>query len=127
MTTTEVLNAYLQHLENGKTEAIISLFSKDGMVDSPIYGIQKADQFYKELGNDTSNSKLQLKGIFEQNGSKNFALYFNYLWTLNNGKHVEFDVVDIIELNSEHKITKLKIIYDTVVSRTLIHELKHDI
>ncbi|WP_237270756.1 hypothetical protein [Tenacibaculum discolor] len=51
------------------------------------------------------------------------ALYFTYKWTLKNNEKVEFDVVDIIELNSENKITKLKIIYDTVISRKLVNKL----
>ena len=123
MNKNEIAKKYLEHLENGNIEKVIDLFSNNGIVESPIYGIKKADEFYRELNNDTSNSKLFLKGIFEQNDSNNLALYFAYKWTLKNNEKVEFDVVDIIELNSENKITKLKIIYDTVISRKLVNDL----
>lgn len=114
---------YLEHLENGNIEKVIDLFNENGIVESPIYGIKKADKFYRELNNDTSNSELHLKGIFEQNESNNLALYFTYKWTLKNNQKVDFDVVDIIELDSNNKIKKLKIIYDTVISRKLVNEL----
>lgn len=123
MNKSEIAKKYLEHLENGNIEKVIGLFSNNGIVESPIYGIKKADVFYRELNNDTSNSELFLKGIFEQNDSNNLALYFTYKWTLKNNEKVEFDVVDIIELNSENKITKLKIIYDTVISRKLVNKL----
>ncbi|WP_420551226.1 nuclear transport factor 2 family protein [Tenacibaculum aiptasiae] len=124
MNKKELANKYLEYLENGDIEKVIGLFNENGIVDSPIYGVKKASQFYHELKNDTSISKLYLKGIFEQNDSNDLALYFTYEWTLKNNKKVEFDVVDIIELDSENKISKLKIIYDTVIARRLVEELK---
>lgn len=123
MNKSEIAKKYLKYLENGNIEKVIDLFSSNGIVESPIYGIKKADEFYRELNNDTSNSELILKGIFEKNDSNNLALYFTYKWTLKNNEKVEFDVVDIIELDSENKITKLKIIYDTVISRKLVNDL----
>ncbi|MCF2873138.1 MULTISPECIES: nuclear transport factor 2 family protein [unclassified Tenacibaculum] len=123
MNKKELANKYLEHLENGDVEKVIDLFNENGIVDSPIYGIKKANQFYHELKDDTTNSKLYLKGIFEQNDSNDLALYFTYKWTLKNNTKVEFDVVDIIELDSENKISKLKIIYDTVIARKLVEEL----
>ena len=123
MNRTLVANKYLEYLENGDIQKVIDLFNENGIVESPIYGIKKADKFYRELNGDTSNSNLHLKGIFEQNNSNNIALYFTYKWTLKSNKIVEFDVVDIIELDSDNKISKLKIIYDTVISRELVNEL----
>lgn len=126
MNKTAIANKYLKYLENGDIEKVIDLFNEKGIVESPIYGTKKASQFYRELNNDTSNSKLKLKGVFEQNESNNIALYFTYKWTLKNAKKIEFDVVDIIEFDSENKIIKLKIIYDTVVARRLVNELNKE-
>ena len=119
----EIAKQYLTHLENGNIEKVISLFNQTAIVDSPIYGIKKADDFYRELNSDTTNSKLHLKGIFEENDSNNLALYFTYKWTLKNNQKVEFDVVDIIEFDNQNKISKLKIIYDTVTARKLVEQL----
>ena len=124
MNKNQVATSYLQFLENGEIDKVIELFDENGIVESPIYGVKKASVFYRELQNDTSKSELELKGIFEQNNSNTIALYFLYKWTLKNNKIVEFDVVDIIDINTEGKITKLKIIYDTVISRRLVHELE---
>ena len=123
-TKKEIAIKYLDYLEKGDIEQIIKLFNEQGIVDSPIYGIKKADAFYRELSGDTTNSELQLKGIFEETNSNKLALYFNYKWTLKNKQKVEFDVVDIIEFDASNMISKLKIIYDTVKSRELIRELE---
>ena len=123
MNKKEVAKRYLEYLESGNIEEVINLFNTNGIVESPIYGIKKADEFYRQLNNDTSNSKLHLKGIFEQIDSDNIALYFTYAWTLKNNQKVDFDVVDIIEFDAQNKIDKLKIIYDTVISRRLVDKL----
>ncbi|MBL1219196.1 MAG: nuclear transport factor 2 family protein [Planctomycetes bacterium] len=123
MNRTEIAKEYITHLENGNIEQVIAMFNPNGMVDSPLYGIKKANEFYLELNNDTSNSELHLKGIFEENESNNLAIYFTYKWTLKNNQKVEFDVVDIIEFDNQNKISNLKIIYDTVIARKLVKQL----
>ena len=123
-TKKEIAIKYLDYLEKGDIEQIINLFNDQGIVDSPIYGIKKADAFYRELSSDTTNSELHLKGIFEETNSNKLALYFSYKWTLKNKQKVVFDVVDIIEFDASNMINKLKIIYDTVKSRELIRELE---
>ena len=124
MTKKEIAIHYLELLEKGTIEQLLSLFNEDALVDSPIYGLMPANQFYHDLANDTSNSNLKLLGVFEENDSNQVALYFNYKWTLKNNEIVKFDVVDIIEFNAQNKISKLKIIYDTVVARGLIKQLE---
>ncbi len=120
----EIAYKYLQYLEQGDITNVVGLFNSDGIVDSPIYGIKRADEFYQALNNDTLHSELHLKGIFEQSDANNLALYFTYKWTLKNKQQVEFDVVDIIEIDINNKIKKLKIIYDTVLTRELVDQLK---
>lgn len=124
ITKKEVAIKYIDFLEKGNIKDLLKLFTENGIVDSPVYGVMNADQFYNELSNDTTNSELHLKGIFEENDSNKLALYFNYKWTMKNYKQVEFDVVDIIEFNELNQISKLKIIYDTVKSRGMVNELK---
>lgn len=124
MSKKEISKKYLEYLDSGKIEQVIGLFNENGIVDSPIYGIKKAKEFYCELNNDTSNSELNLLGIFEEKESNKLALYFTYKWTLKNKRKVEFDVVDIIEFDSLNKISKLKIIYDTILARELVDLLE---
>ncbi|GAA3522598.1 hypothetical protein GCM10022393_41490 [Aquimarina addita] len=124
MTRKEIAEKYIELLSTGDTERIIGLFAKNGKVHSPIYGEQFSTTFYKELNNDTLNSELQVKEIFENSETNTLALYFEYQWTVRSGKKVTFDVVDIIEFNDQNKILDLRIIYDTAVSRILVEELK---
>lgn len=124
MTKKEICKQYIEFLEKGAIEQLLGLFNKDGVVDSPIYGQKKAADFYHDLSNDTTNSELTLLSIFEESDSDQVALYFNYQWTLKNNEIVNFDVVDIIAFDSQNKISKLKIIYDTVVARGLVKQLE---
>jgi len=125
MTKKEIAKQYIDFLSKGNIKRIINLFAKNGKVYSPIYGACNVDKFYTVLNNDTINSELNLKGIFEDSDTGKLALYFEYKWTVRSGKIVEFDVVDILEFDNQNKILELKIIYDTVVSRKLIEEMEN--
>ena len=124
MTKKEIAKRYIEFLENGEINQIIKLFSKNGQVTSPIYGTKLASDFYEKLNEDTLNSKLKFKGLFEEKDSQRIALYFKYNWTLKNNSYIEFEVVDIIEFDENNKIEHLKIIYDTVKSRMFVKDLK---
>jgi hypothetical protein len=126
MTKSEVATKYIEYLSNGAVEQVVSLFSADGMVSSPIYGDKPATSFFKELTNDTTNSKLTLRRIFDDPDSNSLALYFEYEWTVKSGKVVVFDVVDVLDFNHETKIEKLKIIYDTFVARKLVEDMRSE-
>ena len=115
---------YLRYLEQGATSNIIDLFAPDGYVDSPLYGMQKAADFYQALSADTISSTLKIHNIFEDHSTNSIALYFSYVWVLKNQEQAQFDVVDIIEFDRNNKIVKLKIIYDTVISRKLMDALQ---
>ena len=115
---------YIKFLENSETDKIVALFSKNGKVNSPLYGTKDAYSFYNELAEDTLNSKLKVNAIFEDSESNSIALYFTFHWTLSNKKEVVFDVVDIIEFNSSKEITLLTIIYDTVIARGIFNDVK---
>jgi ketosteroid isomerase-like protein len=124
MTKREIAKKYIEFLSIGDVEKIVNLFAENGKVSSPVYGEKQAGEFYKELTEDTITSELKLKGIFEDHDSDSIALYFEYKWTVKSGKIVEFDVVDILDFDNENKIIALKIIYDTVISRNLVAEMK---
>lgn len=115
-----IAKAYIQYLDAGNLEDLLSLFAPEAKVDSPIYQSKSASDFYQMLFQDTRESELELKGIFEDSETGELALYFNYQWTLKDGGVVNFDVVDILHFDEEHRITYLKIIYDTVQSRPAV-------
>jgi len=115
----EICKQYLDALNEGSLEKVLSLFDPNAVVVSPLYGEMPATTFYKALFADTNRSETKLLNIFDSiSGNSSVALYFHYIWTLNSGKIVEFDCVDVFEITSnKKKFTKLKIIYDTVPIR----------
>ena len=124
MSTKEIALKYIHFLENFETEKIIALFAVAGKVNSPLYGIRNAKEFYTLLDEDTLNSGLIVNSIFENKESNSIALYFTFHWTLKNNKKVVFDVVDIIEFNEKNEIVLLTIIYDTVIARNLHEDVR---
>ncbi len=116
----KLFKQYLNALNNGNLEGVLSLFEVDAIVDSPLYGKMSAAKFYEDLFADTNQSETTLLNIFtSDNGNSVGALHFHYSWLLKSGKTVNFECVDVIEINTEtKKIKTLKIIYDTAPIRT---------
>jgi len=115
---------YFQNLQAGNIDAICRLFAKNGVVDSPLYGIKHHREFYEGLMNDSGESTIEMKRIFVDKEKNDLAIWFRYDWGLDNGERVVFEGVDVFELNKEGKIEKLTIIYDTILTRPLIEKLK---
>lgn len=112
-------SAYLHALNEGNLSAVLSLFTPDAQVLSPLYGAKRASDFYRELFDDTNRSVTRLKTVFDHaDTGSSIALHFEYDWTFQNGQLVQFECVDIFELTEDGKYFKsLKIIYDTAPLR----------
>ena len=94
------------------------LFTEGAVVHSPLYGIVPSAQFYFDLFNDTSTSKITLLHVFSSTDDVNtIAAYFHYDWVLKDGTPTGFDCVDVFRLDEAGKITSLHIIYDTAAIR----------
>lgn len=119
----ETLKKYLQFLEAEDYENLISLFSKEAVVHSPLYGTVLATQFYKDLFKDTAQSKLTLINLFRGESPHTAAVHFQFDWTLSNGTKAPFEVIDICQFSSDGKIDELKIIYDSAKTRPAFEKL----
>ncbi|MDE2430597.1 MAG: nuclear transport factor 2 family protein [Burkholderiales bacterium] len=119
MTMENLCQRYLAALNNGNLEEVLALFTPDAVVESPLYGRQAASVFYAALFADTRRSVTTLSNIFVPvNAASSLALHFHYTWTLQSGKQVQFECVDVFELApGGDKFTRLKIIYDTAPLR----------
>ena len=107
-----IIQSYFSALETGSAEKVLSLFSQEAVVHSPLYGVQPANQFYQSLFEDTNASQLTVHQIFTDQ-EKAAAAHFSYHWTLKNGKQVQFEGVDLFQFDDQNRITELRIIYDT--------------
>lgn len=116
---TEICRQYLEALNEGSLEGVLSLFTPEALVISPLYGEMPAADFYRDLFADTNRSETKLLNIFDADGRNYFvALHFQYRWTLKNGNVVEFECVDVFETTPDgKKFRSLKIIYDTAPIR----------
>lgn len=120
----QVINRYFQGLEKASYKDVISLFSKNAIVHSPLYGKIEAAKFYKELFSVTNDSKITLKNIFiNPDNPKIAAAHFFYDWTLKDGTPAPFECVDIFEFSDSKQVTKLTIIYDTFHTRKAFEEI----
>ncbi len=117
----ELATRYMAALEAADVEAILALFHPDAKVVSPLYGTHPAQEFFTRLLRDTAQSTLRLhavlSGLTPDGGTSLVALYFRYRWRFRDGRDVEFDIVDLFELDDDGRILSLTIVEDTAVAK----------
>ncbi|MFA5953259.1 MAG: nuclear transport factor 2 family protein [Candidatus Pacearchaeota archaeon] len=119
-----IIKKYFKFLESGDYKNMITLFSKNAIIFSPLYGKVSATKFYKDLFNDTNKSKIKLINIFS-NKSSHLIGYFKYNWTLKNKSFISFYGTDIFSFNKNGKIKEVRIIYDTSPIKESFNNLKN--
>ncbi|CAI4438230.1 hypothetical protein FQB29_004649 [Saccharomyces cerevisiae] len=124
MSQADLCRIYLQALNEGNLENVLSLFVPGAVVSSPLYGIKSVEDFYRELFDDTNQSTTTLLNVFSSN-AKTVALHFHYKWRMKNEEVVNFECVDVFKLNSDgNKFEKITIIYDTHPLRAAFDDVK---
>ena len=125
MERADVIKSYLAGLVKADHTELLKLFSGDATVSSPLYGEMAATDFFKQLFEDTLESKIDLKGIFVQvSDSNTYAAHFIYDWKLKNGETVSFMCMDIFRFAAHsNKIRHLTIIYDSNRTRDAFNRM----
>lgn len=124
MTHEETIKKYLVQLESGDLETMLSLFSPDAVVNSPLYGQVLAVDFYKDLFADTSKSVITLKHVLSGDQPGVAAGHFQYDWTMKDGTPTTFECVDMFYFAPDGKIREMTIIYDTAKLRSSFEKMK---
>lgn len=115
-----LLQAYCKALEQNNYDSILGLFSKGAKVFSYLAGEKTPEEFYKNLFENSTRTRVELKNIFLSPDHKTIAAYL-YIEAVRNKKiHVNFEAVDIMEINLENKIKSIQVIMDTHPIRSLI-------
>jgi ketosteroid isomerase-like protein len=125
MDTQQLAAAYLDALGRADLAAMLTLFSDEARVHSPLYGPMPASDFYAALFADTAEARLTLHGVMQGSTADGRALasiWFDFSWHLAGGQQVRFDVVDVLELTSDGHIGALRIVYDTASVRPVFEE-----
>lgn len=114
----QTIERYLALLAAGDVRAIVSLFSPQGMVNSPFLGVQPAGEFFEQLKAATRRSVLEDPEVFvSAAGSRRATVSFTYQWELADGSQVSFRCVDIFDFDEQGLIATMTIIYDTAPLR----------
>lgn len=125
MNLDELSERYLSALRGADSAAILSLFTEDALVHSPLYGPLPAAEFYRILFSDTGAARPTLRGTTQgatPDGTRLASIWFRFEWELPTGRQVTFDVVDMLELAEEDRIAALHIVYDTAAVRPAFEE-----
>jgi ketosteroid isomerase-like protein len=107
-----LVDRYLDGLNTGDVDLLLTLFTPDGTVDSPLYGLMPARDFYPALFEDTARSVVTLRTSLVSDDLSTIAFWFDFDWTLADGSPAPFTVVDVAELR-DGRISALHILYDT--------------
>ena len=124
MSISEIIQSYFHALERGDEYATLQLFAENAIVVSPLYGRMKATDFFEQLFEDTAQSLITLIQIFKGAKTRSVAAHIRYRWTMEDEEPISFEAVDIFEFDSQRKIFKLTIIYDTAFVREAFERLK---
>jgi len=119
----QIISDYLMFLTLGDYNKITSLFSRNAVIISPLYGRIRAKKFYKDLLNDSKKSKIKLIDVF-YNQTQMALGYFKYDWILKNNSSISFYGVDVFKFNKAGKIEEMRILYDTYPIRKSFNKLK---
>ena len=110
---TAIIRNYFERMSDSDIGGIIAMFAADGFVMSPFLGKVDAPEFFKKLGNASTQSTLRIHDILIS-GSKNAgAGHFRYDWVLADGSELSFEGVDYFTFNDYLKFQSRHIYYDT--------------
>lgn len=111
----DALRTYMQALDGGDYETIVSLFAPDNAVTSPFLGTMPAADFFGQLSRASANNDITSLDIFvSESGADQAVAYFQYDWTMADGSVVVFKVMDLFGFEpGSARFSSLDIIYDT--------------
>jgi hypothetical protein len=122
-----MVDEYLAALETADTTRMLTLFADGAIVNSPLYGLMPAREFYPRLFQDTAQASLRLRSVLvgkTTEGRPTVAFWFDFHWTLSDGALAQFTVVDVAELDQDGRILTLQILYDTAPLRASFDALR---
>lgn len=106
----ELIEKYCHSLKANDYKAVISLFTEDGLVLSPLLGLLPHQDFYQKLFDTTYRDRVDIKNCFltSQVGNS-IAAHLTYTGGKNRQPPESLEFVDIFNLDSRNKIEKLTI------------------
>ena len=121
----EMCARYLAAVERRDLEAVLALFTDDGIVVSPLYGEAPARDFFSAFLTDTDGAQLELVDVYEASDPRRFALHLRSRWTLSGGFVTNLDAVDLVELAPDQdRFSRMVVVYDSAQVRGRFEGMK---
>ncbi|USD20279.1 nuclear transport factor 2 family protein [Microbulbifer variabilis] len=113
--TEQLCYQYLSALERGDLDTLLSLFSENALVYSPIFGNCSVESFYSYIFQSISDRAMKLNNILSGVLKTNqVALHLSYTRSVEGRGPATIDVVDLFDLTEDFStFMAVTIIYDT--------------
>jgi hypothetical protein len=109
-----VMLDYLDAWSNGDLEGVLSFFSANARIHSPIQdGPKKPQDFYPPVMERSRGSKFKAKAIFAGEQPHLASVFIDYSKLLPDGSLKVFDCVDVFSFDANGKINDLWIVFDS--------------
>jgi SnoaL-like domain len=115
---------YQSCVANGDLSGVLSLFTADALVVAPLDGTMGVEEFHRQFFARVRRSRTRVLNIFSTvDDLSAVALHFSHSWLLANGGSIDFEGVNIFELDAaSRRFAKLAILYDSTPLRRHLTE-----
>lgn len=112
MSREDIIRTYLAAMAANDLDTVLSCFTPEGKISSPVYGGVPVADFYRRLFADTALATVHIHTVFE--AEDKLAVHFTYHWEMKSGAKTTTDLVDLFEFApNSAQISHLQIIFDT--------------
>jgi hypothetical protein len=125
MYTFELSLKYRIAVKERNLEAIISMFSLDAVVITPLKGKCNVATYHEWLFKTVKKSSVKVRNVFQAlNGEISIAVLADYEWLMHDGRTINFGGMSVFEFTADKKlIKKMSTFYDTSIVRAQIDEI----
>lgn len=111
-----IITTYFKCLSVGSLIGVLALFESDAIIRSPIYGKNKADDFYKELFLETKAFEIDVLDIFESVQNKlNWVALVQLDWIMKCGVAHQFECVDVFKFGRHGLIQEIVMVQENSI------------
>jgi len=118
---------YRKAVRDRDFDAILSMFSPDAVIVTPLKGECDARTYHEWLFATVKKTTVKVVNAFQAlNGEISIAVQANYEWLMHDEKIIKFGGMSVFEFTADKKkIKKMSTFYDTSLVRPQIGELNN--
>lgn len=118
---------YRKAVRDRDFEAILSMFSSDAVIITPLKGSCDVKTYHEWLFATVKKTSVKIINVYQAlNGEISIAVQAEYEWVMQDDKVIHFVGMSVFEFTPDKKkIQKMSSFYDTSLVRPQIVELTH--